>query len=81
MTVLSAYIVAWVLGYIVPGASGGIGIREMALYLLLGPLLGEGLVLALAVIHRLITIIGDFLGYLIVVLLNRRNGKEVQEHA
>ena len=72
--VISTYIVAWVLGFIVPGASGGIGIREMALLLLLGPMLGDSLVLSLAVIHRLITIIGDFLGYLIVVLLNRKNG-------
>ena len=74
-TVLSAYIIAWVLGYIVPGASGGIGIREMALLLLLGPVIGESLILSLAVIHRLITVIGDFAGYLIVTLLNRKEEK------
>ena len=72
-TVISTYIVAWVLGFIVPGASGGIGIREMALLLLLGPPLGKSLVLSLAVIHRLITIIGDFLGYLIVILRERKS--------
>lgn len=76
-TVISTYIVAWVLGFIVPGASGGIGIREIALLLLLGPVLGDSLVLSLAVIHRLITIIGDFAGYLIVLLTERKNrGKE-----
>lgn len=73
-TVVSTYVIAWVLGYIVPGASGGIGIREMALLLLLGPLLGDSLVLGLAMIHRLITIVGDFLGYLIVVIQKRRDG-------
>ena len=72
-TVISTYIVAWVLGFIVPGASGGIGIREMALLLLLGPPLGKSLVLSLTVIHRLITIIGDFLGYLIVILRERKS--------
>ena len=72
-TVISTYIVAWVLGFIVPGASDGIGIREMALLLLLGPPLGKSLVLSLAVIHRLITIIGDFLGYLIVILRERKS--------
>ena len=72
-TVISTYIVAWVLGFIVPGASGGIGIQEMALLLLLGPPLGKSLVLSLAVIHRLITIIGDFLGYLIVILRERKS--------
>ena len=65
---------------IVTGASGGIGIREMALLLLLGPLLGEGLVLSLAMIHRLITIIGDFLGYLIVILQKRKD-KGAEGHA
>ncbi|MBR6443053.1 MAG: hypothetical protein IKS46_05150 [Clostridia bacterium] len=79
-TVISTYVIAWVLGYIVPGASGGIGIREMALLLLLGPLLGEGLVLSLAMIHRLITIIGDFLGYLIVILQKRKD-KGAEGHA
>ena len=79
-TVVSTYVIAWVLGYIVPGASGGIGIREMALLLLLGPLLGEGLVLSLAMIHRLITIIGDFLGYLIVILQKRKD-KGAEGHA
>lgn len=78
-TVLSAYIVAWVLGYVVPGASGGAGIRETALYLLLGPLLGEDLVLALSLVHRLITIIGDFLGYLIVILKEKKNGGAVKD--
>ena len=79
-TVTSTYVIAWVLGYIVPGASGGIGIREMALLLLLGPLLGDGLVLSLAMIHRLITIIGDFLGYLIVILQKRKD-KGAEGHA
>ena len=80
--VTSTYVIAWVLGYIVPGASGGIGIREMALLLLLGPLLGDSLVLSLAMIHRLITVIGDFLGYLIAVLQKRKDknsGKEGSE--
>jgi len=77
-TVISTYMIAWVLGYIVPGASGGIGIREMALMLLLGPLFGEGLVTALAMIHRLITIIGDFLGYLIVTVMNRKSERKAQ---
>lgn len=69
--VISTYIVAWVLGFVVPGASGGMGIREMALLLLLGPVLGNELVLSLALVHRLITIIGDFAAYLIVLLRMR----------
>ena len=79
-TVISTYVIAWVLGYIVPGASGGIGIREAALLILLGPLLGGSLVSALALVHRLITIIGDFLGYLIVILQERKK-EGAEKHA
>lgn len=79
-TVVSTYVIAWVLGYIVPGASGGIGIREATLLLLLGPVVGNSLVLSLAMIHRLITIVGDFLGYLIVTMMKRR-GKGAEENA
>ncbi len=79
-TVVSTYVIAWVLGYIVPGASGGIGIREAALLILLGPLLGDSLVSALALVHRLITIIGDFLGYLIVTVSDKK-GRGAEGHA
>lgn len=70
-TILSGYALAWVLGFVVPGAPGGIGIRELVVTLLLAPVVGEELILTLSVIHRLITIIGDFAAYLIGLLLKR----------
>ena len=72
--VISTYVVAWVLGFVVPGASGGMGIREMTLLLLLGPIMGNELVLPLSLVHRLITIIGDFIGYLITELPRKLKG-------
>lgn len=65
MTIIAGYIISWVLGFIVPGAPGGIGIREMVLTLLVGPVVGQELVVTIALIHRLITIIGDFLAYVV----------------
>lgn len=64
-TIVSGYIIAWVIGFITPGASGGIGVREIVVVLLLGNVVGKELVLTLSVIHRLITIIGDFMAYFI----------------
>ena len=40
--------------------------------------MGIGLILSLAVIHRLITVIGDFLGYLIVMLSAGKEEKKAE---
>lgn len=69
--IISCYVIAWVLGFVTPGASGGIGVREVVIIFLLGPVVGKDLVLTLSVVHRLITIIGDFLCYFYVILINR----------
>lgn len=63
--ITAAYIISWILGFAVPGAPGGIGVREMALTLLLSPVIGRDVTAALSVLHRIITIIGDFAAYLL----------------
>ncbi len=70
--IVSGYVIAWVLGFVIPGASGGIGVRELVITVLLGSVVGTELVLTLSVIHRLITIAGDFLAYLARLMLRRR---------
>jgi len=57
--IASAYVLAWLTGFLVPGASGGLGVREAALLLLLTPQTGEPAALALALSTRLITTLGD----------------------
>lgn len=61
----AAYVTAWVLGFIVPGAPGGIGVRELVLTLLLSPVIGREQIVALGVLHRLITVAGDFAAYVL----------------
>ena len=70
--IVSGYVIAWVLGFVIPGASGGIGVRELVITLLLGSVVGAEMVLTLSVIHRLITILGDFLAYLAMLILRRK---------
>ncbi len=57
--------IAWLLGFIVPGAPGGVGIRESILVLLLPSILlvSKELVLAGALIYRVVTILGEGLTY------------------
>lgn len=67
--IISGYIIAWVLGFVVPGAPGGIGVREFVLTVVLGSVVGHELILTLMVVHRLITIVGDFIAYLVARLM------------
>ena len=64
--ILASYIASWVLGFIIPGAPGGIGVRELVLTVLAGNVIGKEYILSLTLIHRGITIVGDFLAYLII---------------
>src|SRR6056297_2358068 len=52
---------AWLLGFVVPGAPGGLGIREFVLVLGLTPLIGEAQAALDALLFRLVTISGDAL--------------------
>jgi len=54
-----AAILAWLIGFLVPGAPGGIGIREAVLIALLGNLGAENTVLLAAALFRLVTTAGD----------------------
>lgn len=63
MQMISAYAIAWVMGFVVPGAPGGIGVRELVLTLLLSQTAGRDTIAALGVLHRLLTVAGDFTAY------------------
>jgi glycosyltransferase 2 family protein len=57
----AAYLVAWTVGYVVPGAPGGLGVREATLLGLLASTTAAPGVLALALATRFITTLGDAL--------------------
>lgn len=76
MYVIGVYTMAWLIGYITPGAPGGIGIKETITVILLSPIYGEKIVLLVAVITRIISVIGDVLGYLIGRVSSYKSTKE-----
>lgn len=65
------FALAWVAGFITPGAPAGLGVREAILLAILGPQYGSGVALALAVTLRLITLAGDGTFFLTGVLARR----------
>jgi uncharacterized membrane protein YbhN (UPF0104 family) len=58
---LGAYTFAWLVGFVVPFAPSGLGVREATLIALLAPSLGVGAATALTVGLRLANVAGDFL--------------------
>ncbi len=70
--IMVAYWVSWLLGYVVPGAPGGLGVREMVFLLLLNHHFPEWQILTAAVTNRLFTTLGDFLFFLQAMWLERK---------
>lgn len=58
--VIGAYVVAWTVGFLTPGAPAGLGVREAALLFLLKDVAPESVVLLAAALMRAINIGGDF---------------------
>jgi uncharacterized membrane protein YbhN (UPF0104 family) len=58
---VAMFLFAWIAGFLVPVAPGGIGIREAALLALAGPLASPEALAMFAILTRLVTILGDCL--------------------
>jgi hypothetical protein len=59
---------AWLIGFVAPGAPGGLGIREAITVKMFEDELGEGVALCIALTMRLCNIIGDLLVFLVAWL-------------
>lgn len=57
--------IAWLVGYLVPGAPGGLGVREAMMVLLLSPVLGAGAAVGLGVTLRVTTTLGDAVAFVL----------------
>lgn len=57
--ILGANIISGVIGFLTPGAPGGIGIREMLMVIIAGGAISEPVIMAVSVIYRVLTIVGD----------------------
>lgn len=73
--VLSIYSIAYLVGLITPGAPAGIGVRETIMILLLTPYLGASEATLIALISRLVTVIGDLLFFLAALIVEKTISK------
>ena len=66
-TIMSAYVLSWLSGFVVIGSPGGIGVREAVLSLITASSGFAEIILISAVIQRIITIIGDVIPYILTL--------------
>jgi len=57
----AAFAIAWVVGFVTPGAPAGIGVREALLMLMLGPGMGTANASLFILALRIATTLGDIL--------------------
>lgn len=72
--ICGAYSLAWIIGFLIPGAPGGLGVRESALVLLLAGTFPRDVVLLIALLARLASVGADVLAFIVGVLLMRKVG-------
>lgn len=73
--IIAASAAAWLCGFVVPGAPGGLGIRESVLVLLLSQALGSEPALLIALAYRGATILGDSIAALTGAAMAKRSGR------
>lgn len=73
---IAVFSLSWISGFIIPGAPGGLGVREFIILLMLGPGYGETPALSAALLLRIITVGGDVLSFLYSFLFSLREETE-----
>lgn len=80
LLILAGSMMSWMLGYVMIGSPGGIGIKEYVLMLLLGSVCGPSPTTVAALLHRLASIIGDIIAYLVELSLSKKaSHKKIEE--
>ncbi len=78
---MAIFTTAWVTGFLMPGAPGGIGIRDGIIALGLGLFIGQGAGLSAAIAHRAISVLGDVSVFGLGLALRRNQNSRAQKSA
>lgn len=57
--IIVIFSIAWFAGFIIPGAPGGIGVREAVIIFFITPIIGEAQGIVVAIALRFVTLLGD----------------------
>lgn len=76
-------VLSWLLGYVMPGAPGGLGVRESILVIGLSPIYGSDNILIAGLLTRAVFIIGDVVAFVVSVIVNKfylKKGKDDEQN-
>lgn len=68
---IGLYLLAWLAGFLTPGAPSGLGIREAVMLMFISGFVYESILLSAMVVHRVVTVIGDVFAYVICLAVTR----------
>lgn len=72
-SVLGAYVLSWLVGFLTPGVPAGVGVREVLLMFLLNESISESELGLAIILIRLVTLVGDMLFFCLAILLRCEN--------
>ena len=65
LALVGLYLLAWLAGFLTPGAPSGLGIREAIMIMFISGVVNESILLSAMVMHRVVTVFGDIFAYVI----------------
>jgi len=74
--IIGLFVLSWVAGFLIPGAPGGLGVREMIMITFMGDTLDQSILLTSTIIHRVVCILGDIAAWGISLLYSRLKGRK-----
>ncbi|HET8705598.1 MAG TPA: hypothetical protein VFM46_04765 [Pseudomonadales bacterium] len=78
--IIGAYVIAWLIGLLTPGAPAGVGIRELVLLFFLQHRINEAELVLAVILGRMITVGGDLLFYLCALAIKTQGLSSSNEH-
>jgi len=78
---IAIFTTAWLVGFVVPGAPGGVGVRDGIIAIGLEMFLAPGAALGVALMHRALSFLGDILVFGIGLAMRRTQGTQVVSRA
>ena len=72
ISLTGAYVTAWLIGLVTPGAPAGVGVREMVLIFLLRDTMNNADLISTVVFGRIMTVGGDLFFYIVFFILKQK---------
>lgn len=80
VTIAGAYVLAWLVGLVTPGAPAGVGVRELVLLFLLNGLVAETDLIMAVLLGRVVTVVGDLLFFIAVSVASTKSHLFEKKH-